>query len=231
MARPSPRGRRVIVEICVSLFSLKAGYSPSNTPHLTPALQLDDAILEFSGSLQGSGLPTRVASQNDIDTLMIALEGHLKSKALWQFYVLDVDQEVGAVLSALSSNSIVPWNGEDVSGKSAPAIADIVQSSGLIRGRGALSSRYCAQVKGDIAAGIMKAACVHNADDVRSLAEGWKQVVDVLNVPLYAEWEEDTRMALDAIKNRLKYIRLDSNGPKLGEISIECVRRSSRDVG
>lgn len=199
------------------------GYSPSNTPHLSPALELDDAILEFSGSLQGSRLPTHVSSQKDIDTLMSALEDHLNSKELWQFYVLDVQEETAAILSALSSNSVVPWNGEDVEGKSTHAIADIVRSSGLIRGLGALSSRYCAHVDGDIAVGIMKAALVHKSDDDRALAEGWKQVVDALNVPLYAEWTEDTRIALDMIKKRLKYIRLDSNGPKLGKISKECV--------
>ena len=199
------------------------GYSPSNTPHLTPALELDDAILEFSGSLQGSGLPTHVTSQKDIDTLMSALEEHLKSKDLWQFYVLDIQEEKAAILSALSSNLIATWNGEDVNGKSAPAIADIVRTSGLIRGFGKLSSRYCAHVDGNIAAGIMKAAFVHNANDDQALVEGWERVVDVLNVSLYADWEEDTRIALRMIKNRLKYIRLDSNGPKLGKISKECV--------
>ena len=154
---------------------------------------------------------------------MSALEEHLKSKDLWQFYVLDTQEEKAAILSALSSNSIVPWNGKDVNGKSAPAIADIVRSSGLIRGLRTLSSRYCTHVDGDIAAGIMKAAFVHNVDDDQALVEGWERVVDVLNVPLYADWEEDTRIALQMIKNRLEYIRLDSNGPKLGEISKECV--------
>jgi glycogen debranching enzyme len=214
----SPRRTKYFTILIESL-----GYSPSNTSHLTPALELDDAILEFSGSLQGSGLPTHVTSQKDVDTLMGAFEEHLKSKDLWQFYVLDMQEEKAAILSVLSSNSIVPWNGEDVSGKSAPTIANIVRSSGLIRGLGKLSSRYCAHVDGGIAAGIMKAAFVHNADDDQALAEGWERVVDVLNVPLYADWEEDTRIALHMIKNRLKYIRLDSNGPKLVEISKECV--------
>lgn len=206
-----------------AVFIASLGYSPSNTPNLTPALELDDAIIEFSGSLQGSGLPTHVTSQKDIDTLIGSLEQHIKTKELWQFYVLDVQEEKAAILSALSSGSIVPWNGEDVNGKSAPAIASIVRSSGLIRGLGALSSRYCAHVNGDVAAGIMMAAFAHNANDDQALAEGWIRVVDVLNVPLYAEWEEDTRAALDMVKNRLKYLRLDSHGPKLGEISKKCV--------
>ena len=205
-------------------------YSPSNTPHLTPALELDDAIIEFSGSLEGSGLPTRITSEKDIDTLIAALEGHLKSKHMWQFYVLNVQEEVAAVLSALSSKSFLPWNGQNVRGKSAPAIADIVLSSGLIRGLSALTSRYCAHVDGGIAAGIIKAALGHSAVNDRTLAESWKKVVDVLNVSLYADWAEDTQKALDAIKARLKYTRLDSNGPKLGEISVKCVPHYPRNV-
>ncbi|KAG9312806.1 glycoside hydrolase family 13 protein [Chiua virens] len=197
----------------------EAGYSPFNTPHLTPALELDDAIIELSASLQGNEIPARVTSQKDIDTLMAALEDHLKTKELWQFYVLDVQEETAAILSALSSNSIVPWNGEDIKDKSARAIADIVRSSGVIRSLGALSSRYCVHVDGDVAAGIMKAAFEHDTNDDQMLAECWQQVVGVLNVPLYAEWTEDTRIALDSIRNRVKYLRLDSNGPKLGEIS------------
>ena len=49
----------------------------------------------------------------------------------------------------------------------------------------------------------------------------WGRVVDVLNVPLYAEWEEDTKVALESVKNRLKYIRLEEGGPKLGEITAK----------
>jgi glycogen debranching enzyme len=201
----------------------RLGYSPSNTPHLTPALEVDDAILEFSGSLQGSGLPMRIDSQKDIDTLIVALEEHMKSKKLWQFYVLDTQEETASILGALSSNSIIPWSGKDINGKSATEIADILRTTGLIRNLDALSSRYCAHVEGGVAAGIMKAAYPNLADDHRSLAEGWKRIVDVLNVPLYADWEEDTRVALGMVKNRLKYMRLDSHGPKLGEISKEYV--------
>ncbi|KAF9244670.1 glycoside hydrolase family 13 protein [Melanogaster broomeanus] len=149
-------------------------YSTSNTPHLTPALEIDTAIFEFSASLEGSDLPTLITSQQDIDTLMAALEEHLKSKNLWQFYVLDVQAEQAAVLSALSANAVIPWIGEDVAGKSVVALAEIARSSCL-------------------AAGLMKAAFVHIADDAEALAEAWKRVVDVLNVKLYAEWKDDTQ--------------------------------------
>ena len=57
--------------------------------------------------------------------------------------------------------------------------------------------------------------------DEEALADAWVRVVDVLNVPLYREWEEDTRVALENMKNRLDYTRLAGHGPKLGEITEE----------
>ena len=39
-----------------------AGFSPANSPHLLPALELDDAIIKFSGSLKSLGLPSVVRS-------------------------------------------------------------------------------------------------------------------------------------------------------------------------
>ncbi|KAH7885855.1 glycoside hydrolase family 13 protein [Phlebopus sp. FC_14] len=201
----------------------EAGYSPSNTPHLAPALEIDTAILEFSSSLADRGLPTHVGSQQDLDLLMDAFSQHLKSKSTWQFYVLDVDTEKAALMSSLSSNVIIPWVGNDVSGKSVVAIAEIVRSSGLVKGLGTLSGRFCAHVDGSVSAGLMKAAFTDLGSDAGTLAEAWARVVDVLNVPLYEEWEEDTRIALDNIRNRVKYTRLEEHGPKLGEISRESL--------
>ncbi|KAI6024074.1 glycoside hydrolase family 13 protein [Pisolithus microcarpus] len=197
----------------------EAGYSPSNTPHLNPALELDTAILEFSSSLSGKGLPTRVSCQQDIDTLMAAFADHLKTKQLWQYYVLNAEEEKGALIDAFLSNTIIPWTGEDLAGKTVVELANIVRSARLIEGEGTLASRFVTHVDGGVSAGFIKAAFPKLGNDVDALAQAWARVVDVLNVPLYAEWEEDTKIALDNIKNRSKYTRLDDNGPKLGEIT------------
>ncbi|KAI5984314.1 glycoside hydrolase family 13 protein [Pisolithus albus] len=197
----------------------EAGYSPSNTPHLTPALELDTAILEFSSSLSGKGLPTRVSCQQDIDTLMASFADHLKTKQLWQYYVLNPEEEKAALTDAFLSNAIIPWTGEDLAGKTVVDLANVVRSARLIEGEGTLTSRFVTHVDGGVSAGFIKAAFPKLGNDVDALAQAWARVVDVLNVPLYAEWEEDTEIALDSIKNRSKYIRLDDNGPKLGEIT------------
>ncbi|KAI6042102.1 glycoside hydrolase family 13 protein [Pisolithus marmoratus] len=198
----------------------EAGYSPSNSPHLSPALELDTAILEFSSSLAGKGLPIHVSCQKDIDTLMAAFADYLETKQLWQYYVLSTEAEKAAVTDALLSNTIIPWTGEDVAGRTVVELANIVRSARLIQGQGTLASRFVARVDGGVSAGFVKSAFPTLGNDVNALAQAWARVVDVLNVPLYAEWKEDTRVALDNIKNRLKYRRLDPNGPKLGEITI-----------
>ena len=41
------------------------------------------------------------------------------------------------------------------------------------------------------------------------------------------EWKNDTQAALDNIRNRLRYIRLEEHGPKLGPITKAYVDLAS----
>jgi glycogen debranching enzyme len=150
---------------------------------------------------------------------MTGLAESIKARNMWQYYVLDVEREKEVVKGAINSGKIVPWSGPDVAGKSIVELAEIVKTLSIIAGLNELGSRYGARSDSGMAAGLLKAASVSIVNDVDTLVEIWAQVVDVINVPLYKEWEKDTTIALDHVKNRLKYIRLEENGPKLGEIS------------
>jgi glycogen debranching enzyme len=178
-------------------------------------------MIEFSTSLASKGLPVEVTSQQDINTLMDAFSAEVKGINLWQYYVLDTTSEKNSVKAALTSGQVTPWKGADVAGKSVVEIAEIVRRSEAIEGYGQLAKRFGVHVRGDVAAGLVKAAFTNIIGDPDALAEAWGRVVDVLNVPLYAEWEEDTKVALESVKNRLKYIRLEEGGPKLGEITAK----------
>lgn len=174
-------------------------------------------MIEFSASLVSKNLPVCVTSVQDLDTLMTAFSESLKALNLWQYYVLDVTREKNAVKTALSGH-VVPWEGPDVASKSVVELARILRSMGKVEGVGRFAGRFGVRVDGGIAAGLVKAAFVDVANN-DALAEAWARVVDVLNVPLYEEWEEDTRIALGNMKNRLKYLRLEHGGPKIGEIT------------
>ena len=200
--------------------ALRLGYSPANTPHLTPALELDTAMIEFSGSLESRGLSTVVTSEQDISCLVDAFDSYLKERNMWQYYVFDVKAERSAVKDASEKQDVVVWSGIDVANKTVVELADIMRDSGHIQGYRKLEKRFCTTVSGPVAAGFVKAAFVHLSDN-DALADAWIRVVDVLNVPLYEEWNEDTKAAMDSIRNRVKYTRLDEYGPKMGPITAQ----------
>lgn len=195
------------------------GYSPANTPNLAPALEIDNAMMAFSASLKSRGLPSEVHSQKDVDTLIETFRADLKALNLWQYYVLDVKAERQRVKEAIERGQVKPWSGAHVAHKPVADLGPIIKESGNIQGLGKLGKRYGTTVDPSVAAGFVKAAFVNIQGNADALADAWTSVVDVLNVPLYQEWEEDTRIALDSIKNRLTYARLDSNGLKMGPIT------------
>ncbi|KAJ7583415.1 glycoside hydrolase family 13 protein [Mycena floridula] len=197
----------------------EAGFSPANSPHLTPAFELDSAIIEFSDSLEARGLPSIVASEEDITTLMDALRVVIKDLQLWQYYVLDVTREKESVKAALTSGKVTPWTGSDVSNKTVVELAETLHSSDKIIGHGQLASRFGVRVEPSIAAGLVKAAFVHLSSP-EELSEAWGRVVDVLNVPLYEEWDEDDQVALKSITSRLRYVRLELKTGKITKNSM-----------
>lgn len=153
---------------------------------------------------------------------MNALTEYLKSLDFWQYYVLDIKAERESVKAALSTEKVTPWDGPDIAGKTVVEHFEILKDSGKIIGYRGLAGRFSTKVDGSVAAGFVKAA-FSQISDADALADAWIKVVDVINVSLYEEWNEDTKIALDQIKNRLKYTRLDDHGPKLGLISAKCV--------
>ena len=170
--------------------------------------------------MQARGLPTRVTSEADLNALVNAFGDVVKGLELWQYYVLDVKQERDAVWAALSSCKYQRWPGPDIKGKSTVDLAELIKSQGKINGLGALAARSHVYVDAELAASLVTAA-FEDVEDLSALADAWIRVVDVINVPLYREWEDDINAAVDNVRSRVRYTRLDAHGPKLGEISQE----------
>lgn len=188
----------------------EAGYSPANSPHLAPALELDTAMIELSGRLREKGLPTSVNSDSDLNQLAGAIQQTIESLNLWQYFVLNVADEKTRVSRA----SAKPWQGEDLTGKSYEALAEIAKKSGVVVGYRSLAGRFATKADDAVAAGFVKAARP-NEDP----SEAWAKIADIINVDLYKECEEDLKVAKEGIVGRLKYTRLEPHGPRLGEIS------------
>ncbi|KAH8116274.1 glycoside hydrolase family 13 protein [Phellopilus nigrolimitatus] len=164
------------------------------------------------------GLPVNVTSSGDVDTLINAFQQELNALNFWEYYTLDAKQQKEDVKAALASAPA--WKGPDVAGKIVVELAELIRSSGELDESRKFHSRFAVTVKPEKAASLVKAAFTELVDE-DALADAWVRIVDVLNVQSYQEWKEDTRVALDNIKNRLSYTRLAENGPKLGEITEE----------
>lgn len=168
-------------------------------------------------SLEQRGLPTAVTNEDDINTLVNAFDDVVRDLNLWQYYVLDVAREKESVKSAISSGTITPWEGSNVVGKSVAELADLLRAANKVSGLGEFASRFGVRVDPGLAAGLVKTAFEHLSKPVE-LSEAWGRIVDVLNVSLYQEWEEDTKIAIDSIRNRVRYTRLEL---KQGSITKE----------
>ncbi|GJJ11364.1 hypothetical protein Clacol_005596 [Clathrus columnatus] len=198
----------------------EAGYSPYNTPHLAPALELDDAIMQFSSTLGKRGLPNIISSQADLETLLQALERELRNNVqLWQYYVLNRSRERDSIALALSS-SVIPWDGPEIRGKTIEELANILKSNKYVKGINEYKARYDVHVDSSVAASFVRAA-FPDIHDIENLSNMWANIIDVINAPLYEEWEEDTRTILQNIRSRVEYTRLADHGPKLGEINTQ----------
>jgi len=203
-----------------SIVDVIKGYSPANSPHLAPALEIDTALIQLSGLLNEKGLPTTVKSEADVAALTGAVEKTIKDLKLWEYYTLDSATEKESLKEALSSGKVSAWTGPSLGGKKIGELADIFRAEKKIIGEGQFASRLGVHTEGHIAAGFLQAAFpdIHNP---QSLVDNWMSIIDVLNVPLYQEWEEDIKAAISNVANRLKYTRLDPHGPRFGDISKE----------
>lgn len=194
------------------------GFSPANTPHLAPAVELENALFDLTVRLPSLGLPTTLNSSADLDKLIPHIESAVDNVNLWQFYVFDVQSSVHDIAEAIEACKIKTWEGESVAGKSLDQLAEIAKSTpGLIENYRAWSARFCTKAEPQLAAGLIQSA--YPNDNATDLATKWGKIVDILNVDLYNECNEDVKAAKDSIIGRIKYTRLEEGGPKMGEIN------------
>ena len=213
----------------------EAGYNVETAPSLEPALDLDDALLEFSKVLKPLGLPTVLENVGDLLKLMEGVKIHVISKIkLWEFYVVSIDRDADAAVRAwVGGNVLFPprefdndglGNLEAVESWSLAQKADFLLQNALVNGD-RLGERYRRRTDPNIAAALLTTIFgrydhqSHSATDPTTAHAEMVNILDELNVPFYKEYDTDSAEILEQLFNRIKYVRLDDHGPKLGEIT------------
>jgi glycogen debranching enzyme len=202
------------------------GYNLHNSPHLVPAYELDTALVNLSGNMKQLGLPNEIKSTHDVDTIVHYIKNStLKELKLYEFKVIDVSKYVKEIRKALQSrNEKCDPSAFDnvtqlpVKERTALFAKQVVQN-------GHLGSRFHKSINVSKALSFLLAFNHHSSldqvpnDRVDSLVESFQGLLNDYNLPLYEEYDEECKVALDNIKGRLLFTRLAENGPKLGSIT------------
>ncbi|KAK4465548.1 glucanotransferase domain of glycogen debranching enzyme-domain-containing protein [Cladorrhinum samala] len=212
----------------------EAGYNLTTAPWLESAYLLDTKLLELGFKLEKLGLPTELESTEDLDLIMDAIKKHVIAEIrLWEYYTLDVDRDADAAVESwvVSSTSFPEGSlgagGIDGLRSSTPEEqAQWLTKYGL-KGMDRMGERYRRRADPKVAAALLSAHFGRyegNKGGTTDQAAARVQIVkilDILNVPFYDEYDKEIADTLQQIYNRIKYVRLDEHGPKLGPIDQE----------
>ncbi|KAL7629481.1 bifunctional 4-alpha-glucanotransferase/amylo-alpha-1,6-glucosidase [Parahypoxylon ruwenzoriense] len=204
----------------------EAGYNLITAPWLESAYVLDTQLLVFSSKLEDLGYPRELQSTDDLMNIMDGIKKHVISETcLWEYYALDVDRDVDtAVESWIAGKLSVPAGscGGDLDNLKEASVeeqAKYLVQNGLL-GNDRLGERFRRSINPKISAALIAALFGKYRDEADEAAIRSKliQILDVANVSFYEEYDKEIGETLQQLFNRIKYVRLDNHGPKLGPI-------------
>ncbi|KAF2280702.1 glycogen debranching enzyme [Westerdykella ornata] len=213
----------------------EAGYNVVTAPWLRPALELDTALLQYSKDLKALGLPTKLNTLEDLLKVMEGVKSRvLSGTKLWEYYVLDVERDSKAIVKAWTEGlATFPEGGFSETGPGAiGAVKDwsLKQKADwlvdhALRGGDRMGERFRRHMDPAVGAGLLCALfgrydnSTNSTPDEGAAYGAILRILEEVNLVYYGEYDDDAQEILEQLFNRIKYVRLDAHGPKLGEIT------------
>jgi glycogen debranching enzyme len=206
-----------------------AGYNLKTAPHLKAAHELDTNLLEYSASLASRGLPTHLANEGDLQRIVDDMENNvIKKMKLWEYYICEVDKDAKAATEAWKQHSFdaslsIP---EDFSSWSLKQKADWLVANAF-SGTDRMGDRFHRKLNPSRGASVIQKlfgdfnSKSYDTSDERSAYGTVHRFLNEVNLYWYRECNADIAAIKDQIFNRAKYMRLDPNGPKTGDITLD----------
>ncbi|RCK55614.1 Glycogen debranching enzyme [Candida viswanathii] len=184
-----------------------SGYNAATAPHLIPAIELDGELLEFSKNLKSLGLPTDVKSDRDLQVILDGINTHVLDKLrLWEYYVFNKREIVEELETSFTKNKHeisrvhIP---NDVDVNDLKQLAKYVLEIANAHDKVIIGDRFANKLQIDVLLGVLLS--IYDANiDFETIAKKTEEIVDEINQQL---------------GDRIKYLRLADNGPKLGEVT------------
>ena len=211
----------------------EAGYNIEACPWLESALELDSALLKFGETLDEYELPTTIRSMDDLDKVIAGIKRHvIGSLKLWEYYVINVERNAADAVRVWADNGKLlpkqPTFGQPnldglgrVNSWSTKQKAQYIRDKG-ISGLEALGPRYHRCIDTNVAAALLRELHGHyeaGRSDQEAALSTMTDIINEINSELYNDYDSDVAVIQQQLHDRIRYLRLDDDGPKMGAIS------------
>jgi glycogen debranching enzyme len=207
----------------------EAGYNVETAPWLESAYELDTALLKFSDDLHSLGLPTDINTVDELLRILDAIKSRvLGSIKLWEYYILDVERDCKDIVQAWKEGQVTfPDRVGAINGASEWPLkqkADWLIDHALLGGD-RLGERYRRRVDAPTGAALLSSIFGRfdpsNSQEAEAAQSAMVRCLEEANLQFYREYDMDSAEVMEQLFNRIKYMRIDDHGPRLGTVTKE----------
>lgn len=199
----------------------ESGYNEETAPHLIPAIKLDSLLQDFSENLTHFGYSPYIENENDLQRIMDGIKIHVLGELkLWEFYIINIPVHINELEEYWKSPNITFEKVEipEETTSNLKKLADFIVEHCKVKDFNILGERFANKLDIKKFANIL--ANIYGFDsETYEIKENAKIILDEINLPLYHDYDADNEVLCTQLYNRSKYLRLDENGPKLGEVT------------
>ncbi|EDO18360.1 hypothetical protein Kpol_1013p31 [Vanderwaltozyma polyspora DSM 70294] len=207
----------------------EAGYNHVTAPHLIAAMELDEALLEFSKELKHLNYPCSVESEDDLFKIMDGIKIHVLGQLkLWEYYVINIEETLELLEKSYdtidASKKLIDNEQNIINDIPESTLNNVVELSKIFakdfnaQPFHILGERNFHTIDNDRFVLFLKK--FKNFDKFDKKVEDFvTNLLNEINLPLYRTYDDDVNEILEQLYNRIKYLRLDGHGPKLGNIT------------